>query len=77
MEKNVNWSNRTIGETDEGHNAYTINPGTLNRDGNNGTIIYTRHVHKALRKYMGIENNVLTKLFPFNNTEDFSFFSSQ
>ena len=77
MEKNVNWANRTIGETDEGHNAYSINPGTLNRDVNNGTIIYTRHVHKALRRYMGIENNVLTKLFPFNNTEDFSFFSSQ
>jgi len=75
MEKNVDWANRMVGETDEGHNAFSINPITLNRDDYNGTIIYTRHVHKALRNYMGIGNNVLTKIFPFNNTEDFNIFS--
>ena len=41
----------------------------------NGTIIYPKHVHKALRRYFGVENSEGAKRFPFNNTEDFAFFS--
>ena len=40
----------------------------------NGTIIYPKHVHKALRRYLGIENSPGAQRFPFNNTEDFDFF---
>ncbi len=74
MEKNASWTNRMLGETDGGHNAYKINPQTLARDDSGGVQIYTKHVHKALRKYLGLENTAAAQLFPFAGTEDFRFF---
>ena len=76
MEKNQSWTNRVIGETDELHFAKKINPTTLDRDDTDGTIIYPKHVHKALRRYLGIENSAGAVRFPFSNTEDFEFFSA-
>ena len=73
-EKNQPWANRVVGETDELHFAHRFNPTTLERDDANGTIIYPKHVHKALRRYLGIENTPGAQRFPFNNTEDFAFF---
>ena len=76
MEKNQPWTNRAVGETDGLHFAQRINPLTLQRDdGPAGTIIYPKHVHKALRRYLGIEDSPGARRFPFNNTEDFAFFS--
>ena len=75
MERGATWGNRVVGLTDEGHNAFRINPNTLQRDDRNGTIIYPKHVHKALRRYLGIENHANQQGFPFNNTEDFDFFN--
>ena len=75
MERNAPWGNRVVGLTDEGHNAFRIDPGTLQRDDRNGTVIYPKHVHKALRRYLGIENHANQNGFPFNNTEDFDFFN--
>ncbi len=74
MEKNQPWTNRVVGETDDLHFAHKINPSTLRRDDANGTIIYPKHFHKALRRYLGIENSPGAQRFPFNNTEDFRFF---
>ena len=74
MEKDQPWTGRAVGETDGLHFAQRINPGTLRRDDANGTIIYPKHVHKALRRYFGIENTPGAQRFPFNNTEDFAFF---
>ena len=77
MEKNQPWTNRVVGETDELHFAYNIDPATLeraNENDPNGTHIYPKHVHKALRRYLGIEKFAAQKGFPFNNTEDFAFF---
>ena len=74
MEKGQRWTNRVIGETDGLHFAQRINPTTLKRDDANGTIIYPKHVHKALRRYLGIENSPGAQRFSFNNTEDFAFF---
>jgi hypothetical protein len=74
MEKNKSYTNRMLGETDGGHNAKKINPVTLQRDDSKGALIYSNHVHKALRKYLGIAGNTLDKQFPFNNVEDFKFF---
>ena len=74
MEKNQRWTGRAVGETDGLHFAERINPRTLRRDDRNGTIIYPKHVHKALRRYLGIENTPGARRFPFNNTEDFAFF---
>ena len=57
---------------------YTLHPrstpATLERDDVNGTIIYPKHVHKALRKYLGIEDSPGAQRFPFHNTEDIAFF---
>ena len=75
MEKHQPWTGRAVGETDGLHFAQRINPATLRRDDTNGTIIYPKHVHKALRRYLGIENTPGAQRFPFNNTEDFAFFS--
>ena len=74
MEKNQPWTNRLVGETDGLHFAQKINPATLERDDANGTIIYPKHVHKALRRYLGIENTPGALRFPFGTTEDFAFF---
>ena len=74
MEKNQRWTGRAVGETDGLHFAHRINPTTLRRDDTNGTIIYPKHVHKALRRYLGIEHTPGAQRFPFNNTEDFAFF---
>ena len=74
MEKNQRWTGRAVGETDGLHFAERINPRTLRRDDTSGTIIYPKHVHKALRRYLGIENTPGAQRFPFNNTEDFAFF---
>ena len=75
MEKDQPWTGRAVGETDGLHFAYRVNPRTLRRDDGNGTIIYPKHVHKALRRYLGIASTPGAQRFPFNNTEDFAFFS--
>ena len=74
MEKNQPWTNRVIGDTDALHFAHKISPTTLQRDDANGTIIYPKHVHKALRRYLGVEHSLGAQRFPFHNTEDFAFF---
>ena len=75
MEKNQPWTGRAVGETEGLHFAQRINPRTLRRDDAGGTIIYPKHVHKALRRYFGIERSPGAQRFPFNNTEDFAFFA--
>ena len=75
MEKNAPWGNRVVGLTDELHNAYAINPNTLQRNDNGGTIIYPKHVHKALRRYLGLENTAVDAKFRFDDAEDFDFFN--
>ena len=74
MEKSQPWTGRAVGDTDGLHFAQRINPRTLRRDDRGGTIIYPKHVHKALRRYLGVENSPGAQRFPFNNTEDFAFF---
>ena len=70
MEKNARYTGKTIGVTDEGHNALKIDPGTLAQS-NFGKTLYTSHVHEALRDYLGLSNDV----FVFNNDEYFDFFA--
>ena len=74
MEKNQHWTDRAVGETDGLHFAHRIDPATLRRDDANGAIIHPRHVHKALRRYLGIEQSPATQRFRINHTEDFAFF---
>ena len=74
MEKNQRWTNRVVGETDELHFARKVNPTTLARDDSGGIRMYPKHVHKALRRYLGIESSAESRMFPFNNTETLPFF---
>lgn len=74
MEKSPSWGNQVIGETDEMQEAYKINPATLQRDDADGTIIYPKHVHKALRRYLGLEDTAADANFKFLGAEDFGFF---
>ena len=75
MEKNQRWTNRVVGETDELHFGRKINPRTLRRDDAGGTLIHPRHVHKALRRYLGIEGVTDSQPFPFANTDDLPLFA--
>jgi hypothetical protein len=75
MEKSARWGNRVVGLTDEGHHAFRINPNSLERDDWNGTILYPKHVHKALRRHLGLEDTTVERGFAFANTENFNFFS--
>ena len=75
MEKNQPWANRVVGETDELHFARKINPATLNRDDSGGTLIHPKHVHKALRKYLGVSETEGSLRFPFHNTAELPLFS--
>lgn len=74
MEKHQTWTNRVVNGTDELQFARRINPSTLEIDERNGTIVYPKHVHKALRRYLGIEDSAGSVRYPFNNVEDFAFF---
>ncbi|MDG2174615.1 MAG: DUF1501 domain-containing protein [Gammaproteobacteria bacterium] len=75
MERNATYTNRMLGETDEGHNAYAINPDNLQRDDTSGVIIKPAHVHKALRQYLELNDSPVSQPFAFNTTADFSFFN--
>ena len=77
MQKGQSWTDRVIGETDGLHYAYKIDPATLKRVDDSdprGTYIYPKHVHKAVRKHLGIDGFADRQGFPFNNAEDFAFF---
>ena len=74
MEKNQRWTNRVVGETDELHFARKISPGTLRRDDVSGVLIHPRHIHQALRRYLGIEDTEGSRQFPFRGTENLSLF---
>ena len=75
MENGAAWGNRQVGLTDEGHNANKIIPTSLKADDRRGTLIYPKHVHKALRRYLGVEGFAASRGFSFANTENFDFFN--
>lgn len=75
MEAAPAWGNRVVGLTDGGHNALKINPTTLKRDDSNGTLIYPKHVHQALRQYLGVEAFAQARQLGFGLTEQFDLFN--
>jgi uncharacterized protein (DUF1501 family) len=74
MQKNASFTNRVVGLTDSSHNAVKINPTTFQSDATSGITLKPAHVHKALRKHLGLESAAVTQLFPFAATEDLKFF---
>lgn len=75
MERDVSWTNQTIGFTDEGHNALSINSATLKQDQQAGTIIYPKHVMQGLRDYLNLSQQTIAQPFSLNSSESFAFFS--
>ncbi|MEY4642108.1 MAG: hypothetical protein RLZZ227_2102 [Pseudomonadota bacterium] len=74
MQKNASFTNRVVGLTDSGHNALKINAATLLADSVKGVTLKPAHVHKALRKMLGLDTAAVTQLFPFSTTEDLAIF---
>ena len=54
--------NRVIGETNANFEALKLNPDTLEAD-SNGIIVTPQHVHRALRDFLGVSDD-LDSLFP-------------
>ncbi len=54
MEAAPAWSNRVFGASGPRHQALRINPATGAVDPTNGVLIRPRHIHAALRSYLGI-----------------------
>jgi len=74
MEKNQPWTNRVVGETDGLHFARRLHPVTLATDHIAGVLIRPAHVHKALRRYLGIEQSEASLRFPFRQVESLPLF---
>ena len=55
--------NKVIGETDERHNTFSVDPKTLQKS-DSGIHIEPRHLHDNLRKLAGIESHELMTQFP-------------
>lgn len=77
MEQNASYTNRVVGLTDSGHNALKINANTLARDDTNGVLLHPAHLHKALRKQLGLDTAAVTQQFPFSTTEDVAIFADR
>ena len=74
IEQGAPWGNRVVGATDELHFARAIDPNSLEVD-NNGVIITPSHVHKAVHRYLGLENFAAVNGTAFSTVEDIDIFS--
>ncbi|BCD97012.1 DUF1501 domain-containing protein [Marinagarivorans cellulosilyticus] len=76
MKKNMAWTNRVVGYTDEGHVGQPINPFTLNVDKMNGVEIEPGHVMQALRQLLGLANSESAAKFQLAIEQEFNFFNT-
>jgi hypothetical protein len=74
MERNAPYTNKVVGATDALQNAKKISTSTLMEDEKDGVYLTPAHVHKALRKYLGIIDKPESEKFPFPLIEDIAFF---
>lgn len=78
MEESPAWGNRVVGVTDGLHNALKINASTLKEDPtNDGVLLHPKHVHKALRTYLGIDSLAEQERLTFGSTADIDFFNPE
>lgn len=75
MEENQPWTDRVVAATDELHFALRVDPLTLEPDPD-GEIIYPNHVHKALRRHLGVGDSQGARLYPFRGVADMPFFEA-
>jgi len=57
MEANPAWGNRVFGASGPRHEQLKIDPATGAVDPVNGIVMRPRHIHAALRQYLGIQTN--------------------
>ncbi len=76
IQQGAAWGNRVVGATDEGHNAFSINPETLAVDESaNGLRLEPKHLQQAMRQLGNIDQSSVAQLFPLN-AEDVDFFNA-
>lgn len=74
MELGASWGNRQINATDALQNALSVSPDTLQSMSGGGVKIYPKHVHLAVREYLGLNSGPLAQSFPLEGTELLPFF---
>jgi len=78
MEESPAWGNRVVGVTDGLHNALKINPNTLKEDStNDGVLLHPKHVHKALRTYLGVDFLAEQERLTFSSAVDLDLFNPE
>ena len=75
MEEGATWGNRTVGGTDELHFAHKIDQHTLEASAT-GVTITPSHIHKAIRKYLGIEDYAASLGLNLATTESLPLFDA-
>ena len=75
MEQGARWGNRVVGASDELHFARKINPSSLETS-ESGIVLTPAHVHRAVQKYLGIDDFAATNGIALPDVEDIALFSS-
>ncbi|MDH5207880.1 MAG: DUF1501 domain-containing protein [Burkholderiaceae bacterium] len=75
MEANPAWGNRVFGASGPKHEQLKINTATGAVDPVNGVVIKPRHIHDAMRKYLGITTTDPKFNLKVPATENFDFFN--
>jgi hypothetical protein len=75
MEANPTWGNRVFGVSGPRHQATRINTATGAVDPVNGVVIRPRHIHAAVRQYLGITTTDPRFDLKVPDTEKFDFFN--
>ena len=75
MEANPTWGNRVFGASGPRHQATRINPTTGAVDPTNGKVITPRHLHQAVRDYLGFNTTDPRFQLKIPADEKFDFFN--
>ena len=75
MEQGARWGNRVVGASDELHFARKINPSSLETS-ESGIVLTPAHVHRAVQKYLGIDDFAATNGIALPDVEDIALFST-
>ncbi|MFO1219511.1 MAG: DUF1501 domain-containing protein [Burkholderiaceae bacterium] len=75
MEAGAAWGNRVFGASGPKHEQRKINPATGAIDATAGVVIRPRHIHAALRKYLGFETTDPRFNLKVPAAEQFDFFN--
>lgn len=75
IQQGASWGNRIVGATNEMHQAYNINPSSLQLDDSSaGVRIEPKHLQQAVRQLARVDQSSIAQMFPLN-AEDIDFFN--